>query len=130
MTWGTHVYNPRGVEVSELPTIYGFTNAIDVRQDGVVVGADGQIVAEDGTEFAGHYSSTEDFLKRDLGILTGAREDRHREFAAHYSDGYRMEFVRYNEVMKHEGLLQAIRNSGTLIGKFEFAEAKDRRKGF
>jgi hypothetical protein len=30
-------------------------------------------------------------------ILEGTRPDRHEEFKAHYPDGYRMEFVGYEE---------------------------------
>ena len=43
-------------------------------------------------------------MPSDLGVLDGTRPDRHETFQKHYPDGYRMEFVRYDEVDGHAGL--------------------------
>lgn len=44
----------------------------------------------------------------DLGIIEGARPDRHETFREHYPDGYRMEFVSYGDVLSHAGLSAAV----------------------
>jgi hypothetical protein len=50
-------------------------------------------------------------MPADLGILEGTRPDRHEEFKAHYPDGYRMEFVGYEEACakSNAGLVAAMR---------------------
>lgn len=92
------VFNPHSKPVEELPVIYGFNNG----------GSDdwwsGVLLAEDGTGLGGHVCSHEGFMWGDLGILEGSRPDRHEGFQKHYPDGYRMEFVGYNDVRKHDGL--------------------------
>ena len=95
------VYNPHDKSPNELPVIYGFNNG------GSEDWWDAQLVAEDGTSLGGHVCSREGYMPYDLGILEGARLDRHEDFKKHYPDGYRMEFVEYKAVRDHNGLQQA-----------------------
>lgn len=69
---------------------------------------DGRLVAEDGTLLGGHCCSSEAYMPHDLGVLEGARPDRHADFRKHYPDGYRMEFVGIASVDTHEKLIKAI----------------------
>jgi len=101
------IYNPVNKPVEELPVIYGFNNG---GSPGFCYGI---LIAEDGIELGGHVCSSEVYMPHDLGILEGARPDRHEIFRSHYPDGYRMEFVSYKDVLKHEKLKQAIDRSLT-----------------
>jgi len=96
------VYNPHSRSIEELPVIYGFNNG---GSPGLYVG---QLLAADGTPLGSHACSNEGFMLGDLGILEGHRSDRHKSFREHYPDGYRMDFVSYNDVDSHEGLSAAI----------------------
>ena len=99
--WGDHgyaVYNPHGKPVEELPVIYGFNNG------GYPGWYSGVLLAEDGTGMGGHVCSDEGYMRHDLGILEGARPDRHETFREHYPNGYRMDFVPSGEVRTHPGL--------------------------
>jgi hypothetical protein len=103
--WGDRgwaVYNPLGKPLDELPTIFGFNNG----------GSEGWmsavLIAEDGECLGGHLCSSEGYMPHDLGVLDGARPDRHETFREHYPDGYRMEFVGYADVRGHEKLMAAI----------------------
>lgn len=95
---GYAVFNPNNKPLEELPVIYGFNNG----------GGDyffhGVLMAQDGTELGGHACSHEGYMRSDLGILEGSRPDRHADFEKHYPDGYRMDFVSYDDVKGHEGL--------------------------
>lgn len=94
----TAVFNPHGKPVEELPVIYGFNNG---------GGRDwwhAELLAEDGTHLGGHVCSAEGYMYADLGVIEGARPDRHETFQKHYPDGYRMAFVTRSEVKEHEGL--------------------------
>jgi hypothetical protein len=88
---GWAIYNPHGKPVSELPVIYGWNNG---GEEGWMSAC---LIAQDGTSLGGHICSSEGYMPADLGILEGTRPDRHEEFKAHYPDGYRMEFVGYEE---------------------------------
>jgi hypothetical protein len=92
------VFNPHNKPVEELPVIYGFNNG------GSRDWWSGVLLAEDGTALGGHVCSHEGFMYGDLGILEGSRPDRHETFREHYPDGYRMDFVRGEDVKTHEGL--------------------------
>lgn len=98
---GWAVYNPEDRPVEELPAIYGFNNG------GEPGWYSGVLLAEDGSYLGGHVCSHEGFMPGDLGVLEETRSDRHETFRAHYPGGYRMEFVRLNEVKDHEGLAAA-----------------------
>lgn len=97
------VFNPHDMPLHMLPVIYGFNNG----------GSPGFfsacLIAQDGTPLGGHLCSHEAFMLGDLGIREGSREDRHEGFRKHYPDGYRMEFVSYNDVPKHAELQAAIK---------------------
>ena len=94
-------YNPHNKELSELPVIYGFNNG----------GSPGwyyaQLLAEDGTALGSHICSHEGYMPHDLGVLEGSNSDRHQYFMEHYPDGYRMDFIGYDQVKSHEGLNKA-----------------------
>lgn len=95
------VFNPHGKPLDSLPTIYGFNNGGSPGWMSAV------LLAEDGTCLGGHCCSSEEYMPADLGVLNGARADRHEGFREHYPDGYRMEFVRGVDVKKHAGLTAA-----------------------
>lgn len=97
--WASH--NPQNKPVEELPVIYAFNNG------GSPGWFSGVLIAEDGTGLGGHICSSEGYMLHDLGVLTGARPDRHEGFQQHYPDGYRMEFVAYEEVPSHKKLNEA-----------------------
>lgn len=97
-----HVENPNNVPVETLPIIYGYNNG------GCAGWFTGVLLAEDGTYLGGHCCSHEGYMYSDLGILQGRRPDRHEGFKEHYPNGYRMEFVGYDSVKGHSGLVKAI----------------------
>lgn len=85
----------------------------------IVGGGDGMAyaMAEDGTVLGSHWCSGEAFVSMDLGVKPGFRLDRHKDYAAHYPNGYNMEFVPASEVLTHPGLVKACelnRVAGTL----------------
>ncbi len=104
--WGERkyaVFNPHNKPVEELPTIYGFNNG------GSRGWLDAVAMAEDGTVLGGHICSDEAYMPYDLGIVDGSRGDRHaNDYQPHYPDGYKMDFVPYDEAEKHAGLCAAI----------------------
>lgn len=95
------LYNPANKPINELPVIYGFNNG------GAAGWLFAVLVAEDGTDLGGHCCSNEAYMKHDLGILEGTRLDRHKTFKDHYPEGYRMDFVPYEEARNHKGLIKA-----------------------
>lgn len=97
------VFNPHDKPLDELPVIYGFNNG------GSPGWMSGVLLAQDGTYLGGHVCSSEGYMPHDLGVLEGARPDRHETFQKHYPDGYRMEFVRGEDVRTHDGLGDAIK---------------------
>lgn len=99
---GWVVHNPHSKPVDELPVIYGFNNG---GQRGWMSAC---LIAEDGTDLGGHVCTSESYMPHDLGILEGSRPDRHETFQKHYPDGYRMEFVGYDEFPQHEGIKAAV----------------------
>lgn len=96
------VFNPLQVSEDILPRIYGFNNGGETDWYG------GILIAEDGTILGSHVCSHEPYMPFDLGIIEGAREDRHVEFRKHYPNGYVMEFVSYNDVKEHTKLTNAL----------------------
>lgn len=107
--WGSEVWavhNPHNKPVNELPVIYGWNNGSTSAIGGCMYG---ELVAEDGTLFPGHVCTSEVYMPHDLGILKGSRPDRHENFRTHYPDGYRMEFVSYEDVPDHTGLQAAFK---------------------
>lgn len=101
---GFAVYNPHNKPVEELPVIYGFNNG----------GSPGWFMAnaisEDGVVLGGHACSSEGYMPHDLGILDGTRPDRHEnQYRKHYPDGYRMDFVTYEDVKSHVALQHAFK---------------------
>ena len=97
------IFNPENKPVNELPVIYGFNNG---GQEGWMSAV---LIAEDGTVLGGHLCSSEAYMPADLGILEGTRPDRHDTFRVHYPEGYRMEFVRYDDIKNHEALNAAFK---------------------
>lgn len=97
------IYNPKGVSEDQLPVIYGFANT---NRPGWM---EGVLLAQDGTPLGSHICSNEGYMLHDLGIVEGSRPDRHETFKQHYPDGYRMEFVGYDDVDAHVGLQKAFK---------------------
>jgi hypothetical protein len=99
---GYAVFNPHNKPLKELPVIYGFNNG----------GSPGWysacLISEDGEGLGGHLCSSEGYMPHDLGILEGSRPDRHKTFQEYYPNGYRMDFVSYEDVKSHEGLQKAV----------------------
>lgn len=99
------VFNPHDMPLHMLPVIYGFNNGGGGRD------WHGTLIAEDGTVLGGHICSGEGFMYGDLGILEGARPDRHEHFRNHYPDGYRMDFVPHSLVPSNDGLQAAFKKN-------------------
>ena len=95
---GYAVFNPKGVCLDELPTIYGFNNG------GSPGWYQAQLLAEDGTALGSHICSAECYMIYDLGIMVDSRPDRHETFQKHYPDGYRMDFVPFDHADLQEAL--------------------------
>lgn len=66
-------------------------------------------LAQDGTVLGSHLCSDEGFASHDLGVRRDSRPDRHVEYAAHYPNGYEMEFVPSRTTQSHVALQEAIR---------------------
>ncbi len=100
-SWGDRgwaVYNPKSLDVADLPTIFGFNNGGGRGMLSAV------LLAEDGTHLGAHCCSDEGYMSHDLGIIEGSRPDRHETFREHYPDGYKMEFISAAHTKTHEGL--------------------------
>lgn len=96
------VYNPHNKPISELPVIYGYNGGGSAGYKAAI------LITEDGFEIGDHTCSSEAYMPHDLGILENSRPDRHVYFRRYYPDGYRMEFVGYDDaVSTHEGLQKA-----------------------
>lgn len=96
------VYNPHNKPVETLPIIYGFNNG------GSSQWYEALAVSEDGMFLGQHICSHELYMPSDLGCIEGTRPDRHADaYQKHYPDGYRMEFVGYDEIKGHEGIKAA-----------------------
>lgn len=104
------VYNPLDLPISELPIIYGFNNNNN-NNGGTSEWYEALLIAEDGEILGRHICSHEDYMSADLGVLEGARPDRHERFREKYPDGYRMTFIPYDKVGNHEGLQKALAKS-------------------
>lgn len=111
---GWAVFNPHDKPIEELPVIYGFNNGGTHGMYSAV------LMAEDGVSLGSHGCSHEGYMPHDLGILEGSRPDRHETFQKHYPDGYRMEFVSYNEAKGHKGLQAAFAKNDALRAKVEY----------
>lgn len=112
------VFNPHNKPVEELPFIFGFNNG------GSPGWYSGCLIAESGHGMGGHLCSCEGFMYGDLGILAGSREDRHETFRQHYPDGYRMDFVPFEDVMTHPGLDAAYQKNQVLAESAKSAEVE------
>ena len=77
--------------------IYLFANAY--YDDGGVAGC---AIAEDGHCLAGHLSSSLALAMHDMGLTS---DGKHDEYAAHYPDGYEVEWV--DDPLTHPGLQAA-----------------------
>lgn len=100
---GYAVYNPHGLPLEDLPTIWGFNNSDSA---GWLCA---QLLADDGTPLGEHVCSHEGYMAADLGVLEGTRADRHEEFKAHYPRGYKMDFVSLADRAAHAGLAAAVK---------------------
>lgn len=120
--WGNKgyaVYNPHNKPIAELPFIYGFNNG------GPSDWLHAQLITEDGHPIGSHCCSNEYYMPHDLGIVEGSRPDRHEDFKKHFPDGYKMDFVGYDEIPEHEGLQTAFKLNRLLPQEEENDENKD-----
>lgn len=95
------VYNPHNKPVDDLPVIFGFNNG------GEYGWMHACLLSEDGAGLGSHLCSAEYYMRGDLGIYEGSREDRHEGFRHYYPDGYRMAFVSKEDINSCEALLNA-----------------------
>jgi len=95
------VYNPHNKPIEDLPIIYGFNNG------GSPGWLSAVLIAEDGVCLGGHICSAEGYMEHDLGILEGARPDRHEGFKKHFPNGYRMDFISSDRLKEHYGINRA-----------------------
>lgn len=109
------VFNPHGKPLNELPVIYGFNNG------GEPGWMSGVLLAEDGTYLGGHICSSESYMPHDLGVIEGARPDRHEAFRKHYPDGYCMDFVSGRDARGHVGLNAAFKKNQAQADQSESA---------
>jgi len=110
---GYAVFNPNELAIESLPVIYGFNNG------GSPGWYTGVLLAEDGASLGDHLCSHEGYMLSDLGILEGSRPDRHEEFQKHYPNGYKMDFVSYEDCAGHDGLNSAIKASEAILSELE-----------
>jgi hypothetical protein len=113
------VFNPEGKPLNDLPVIYGFNNG------GSHFGLYAVLIAEDGTLLGEHICSSEAYMPADIGVLEGTRPDRHDDFRAHYSSGYRMEFVGEKDIFNHPGLNRAIQLNQERFGGDESTTTRE-----
>lgn len=74
----------------------------------------GFAMAEDGSVLGSHLSSNEEWLASDLG----ATSDRnHEAYADHYPDGFEVEYIPFDNVEKHEGLIEAVKRNAERAAK-------------
>ena len=114
---GYAIFNPHNVQISELPVIYGFNNG------GNEYFLSAVLLAEDGTELGGHTCSDEGYMLHDLGILEGTRPDRHKKFKEHYPNGYRMDFVPYDDIEEHSDFRNVLERAKALQQQTKQGEA-------
>lgn len=69
--------------MSDKPKIYLFVSGSYKNRKDVL----GTGIAEDGTVLSGHFSSSIDFLKHDLGLTSTWKHDKYK---AHYQEGYEL----------------------------------------
>ncbi|MEM9286780.1 MAG: hypothetical protein AAGA36_00430 [Pseudomonadota bacterium] len=86
------VFNPLNQPVHQLPWIIGFNNGPDSYGNYL-----GVLVSENGAILGEHICSCEGWMLSDLGIRDGTASWRHETFKEHYPDGYRMDFVSFDE---------------------------------
>jgi len=95
----SYVFNPAEADESSLPRIYCFANG----NNGW--GWGGIAMAADGTQLAGHTSSSQGWLVHDLGIGEASHfESQRKKYAAHYPLGYVAEWVSYEDAPSHPEL--------------------------
>lgn len=85
--------------MSTKPKIFIFAQRIWTSGDMV-----GCALAEDGTCLAGHFSSSKAWLFHDMGLTSDWKHENYRE---HYPEGYELEWVEFDYVGGHEGLMKA-----------------------
>lgn len=88
---GYVVYNPHNKPIDELPFILGFNNGGSSGMESAIA------ISEDGVILGTHICSSEVYMPYDLGLIEGARLDRHERYREHYPNGYKMDFVSYDE---------------------------------
>ncbi len=96
------VFNPLKQEEDKLPTIYCFLKIIE-GQKGIAVA-----VSQDGYVLGTHACSSEQYVPHDLGVLERTRLDRHDiSYKKHYPNGYKMAFIKNEEMKAHSGFQEA-----------------------
>ena len=85
-----------------LPKIY----LVAFASNAIGPGFHGYALAEDGAGLCGHYSSTIDFAKHDLGLTS---DWKHEYYQEHYPEGYELEWV--DDPDNHTGWRMAFRRN-------------------
>jgi hypothetical protein len=99
------IYNPHSKPTKELPVIFGFP-AGRYKNSG---NFEGILLAEDGTVLGKHLSSDEAWLATDLG-LTDNSSKHVDDMTKHYPEGFRCEYVKWDDVHTNAGLVTATAN--------------------
>lgn len=73
----------------------------------------GYALAEDGTVLNHHISSSEQWLRHDMGVTSDWKHDSYR---THYPDGYDVEYVPLDAVLNsvHTGLRAALKANAAM----------------
>lgn len=98
--------------MSQKPKIFVFCNSGLCSEGRTVEDHPMVAIAEDGHVLAGHICSNHQFALHDMGVSKdGWKRDK---YAAHYPDGFEVEFVDQKGEITHPGLLEAFRRGDAL----------------
>ena len=96
------------------PKIYVFINSRFASGDVTPIA-----LAEDGTVLASHFCSSESWAKHDMGLESTWK---HKEYTAHYPDGWQLIWVESQEVLAHPGVQAALAKNRELKEQHDAAE--------
>jgi hypothetical protein len=100
-----NVYNPNNKPVEELPKIFAWAQPNGFGHD-----VTGQLLGQNGEGLGSHWSSSNEWAKKDLGFMGDNRFDRHETFRKYYPDGYAMYWLGDNPRAEPEFLTAMDKN--------------------